>query len=149
MLVYRISNSKYASDLSGRGAFLYGGRWNSEGVSALYTSENRSLALLELMVHTPAKLLALGDYTILTIRLSSENPLVEAPDPNLIGRDASRQWGDAFLTGSTKLAFKSPSIIMPKENNIIINPRHKSQNSINLMNLEVLKFDERLSLLST
>jgi RES domain-containing protein len=53
MLVYRIvKNRARVNDLSGTGAFMNGGRWNYEGTYALYTSEYRSLALLETLVHT-------------------------------------------------------------------------------------------------
>ena len=43
-------HSKAAFD--GEGARLYGGRWNSPGVPMVYLAENRSLALLEILVHT-------------------------------------------------------------------------------------------------
>src|ERR1700733_2761490 len=52
MFVYRITQSaERARDLSGTGAFLYGGRWNSARIYMLYTSMNSSLAYLETLVH--------------------------------------------------------------------------------------------------
>ncbi|MHB8148190.1 MAG: RES domain-containing protein, partial [Vulcanimicrobiaceae bacterium] len=36
-----------ATALSGEGARLYGGRWNTPGVAALYASSSLALALLE------------------------------------------------------------------------------------------------------
>src|ERR1700733_12810007 len=53
MVLYRIVNCSYADDLSGMGARLYGGRWNSEGKSAVYLASLRSLAVLEVLVHLP------------------------------------------------------------------------------------------------
>ena len=55
MIVFRIAKQEFVHDLSGTGARLYGGRWNSKGSSMLYTSENRALAMLETMVHTPQR----------------------------------------------------------------------------------------------
>src|SRR5665213_3114986 len=53
MVLYRIVKCSYANDLSGTGARLYGGRWNSEGKSAIYLASSRSLAVLEVLVHLP------------------------------------------------------------------------------------------------
>ncbi|MEO6000904.1 MAG: RES family NAD+ phosphorylase [Chitinophagaceae bacterium] len=51
MRVYRVSNTRYARDLSGEGSRLHGGRWNHFGTSCLYTSQSRPLAVLELSVN--------------------------------------------------------------------------------------------------
>ena len=40
---------KYRPD-SGKGAALYGGRWNSVGIEVVYTSSHISLAILEILV---------------------------------------------------------------------------------------------------
>ena len=50
MQLYRLCRQKFA-DLSGLGAKQTGGRWNRRGVAALYTAENASLAILEVLVH--------------------------------------------------------------------------------------------------
>ncbi|MBL0050621.1 MAG: RES domain-containing protein [Bacteroidetes bacterium] len=52
MIVYRIAALPFCMDLSGKGAELYGGRWNNIGNPAIYTSQNISLALLEILCHT-------------------------------------------------------------------------------------------------
>ena len=51
-LAYRLISPKWAATaLSGEGARLYGGRWNSPGKSKVYLSTSRTLAALELLVH--------------------------------------------------------------------------------------------------
>ena len=37
MIVFRLSKAQFANDLSGKGAELVGGRWNSRGNAMLYT----------------------------------------------------------------------------------------------------------------
>lgn len=56
MKVYRITKRKYQNDITGKGAELFGRRWNPIGTPALYTSESRALCVLELLVRTPKKL---------------------------------------------------------------------------------------------
>src|SRR5438067_8358427 len=51
MIVYRISSRKYAEDLTGEGARLYGGRWNHKLTPCLYTAATRALAILEYSVN--------------------------------------------------------------------------------------------------
>ena len=70
MIVYRLAKSKFAKDLSGRGAEIAGGRWNSKGVRMVYASASRALCTTEIAVHTP-----LGnvptDYQIISIIIPS------------------------------------------------------------------------------
>ncbi len=47
MRVYRISKIQYHHHLSGEGARLAGGRWNSKGISIVYTSSSIAPATLE------------------------------------------------------------------------------------------------------
>ena len=51
MVVYRLGGTKYATDLTGEGARLFGGRWNNEGTPCIYTSQSRALAILEYTVN--------------------------------------------------------------------------------------------------
>ncbi|MBC7474708.1 MAG: RES family NAD+ phosphorylase, partial [Candidatus Sericytochromatia bacterium] len=68
MKLYRIAKEQHIRDLTGTGARLYGGRWNHKGISLLYTSESRSLATLELLVHTSPALIP-NDLSILEIEI--------------------------------------------------------------------------------
>lgn len=51
-VVWRLSNGRYPP-LDGEGARLAGGRWNSPGQPAVYTSESLALCLAESLVHLP------------------------------------------------------------------------------------------------
>ena len=50
MKVYRLVRECFMNDFSGRGASLFGGRWDSSGIEIIYTASNRSLAMAELVV---------------------------------------------------------------------------------------------------
>ena len=51
MKFYRITTCDHVNDLSGEGAYLHGGRWNSKGTRMLYTAESMALSMLEALAH--------------------------------------------------------------------------------------------------
>lgn len=153
MELFRITQDEFANDLSGNGARLFGGRWNSEGYYALYTSGTRSLALLETLAHTPAKMLDTNTYQLITlsvpdnalkekIALSVLPPAWNAPDT----RPATRRIGDQFLKDNKNLMLAVPSVILPEEINYIINPLHADIKKLKIINQRRIYFDKRVSI---
>ena len=128
MEVYRIAKKKHlANDLSGTGAYNEGGRWNSPGTFAVYTSENRSLAALEILVHVDEAELP-PNLFIMTIEISNESPVYEMPDDQrptdwrIPGNLALQTIGDQIFRENNYLAIKARSAVLPQEYNYILNP---------------------------
>ncbi len=149
MTVYRITKEKYARDLTGRGAQRFGGRWNSKGVPALYTSQHRSLCILELLVHTSLET-APEDMVLLTIKLpdsTSVTSLTHSDLPDSWSKFPidyfTRQVGDEVLNNGSSLALKIPSVIVPEEYNFVINPQHPEAKKLELSDLTPLNLDTR------
>jgi RES domain-containing protein len=151
MEVYRITQQEFAEDLTGNGARLFGGRWNSEGFFALYVSSSRSLALLETLAHTPAKMLDVRVYhlialsvpeNMLTQKVSVKNllPGWDAPDT----RPFTKKIGDTFLSNKRNLMLEVPSVIMPEEINFVINPLHQDIKQVKVINKRRIYFDNRI-----
>src|SRR4051812_26209700 len=83
MMVYRIvKNLSRTTDLSGTGSFSEGGRWNDPGTYAIYTSENRALAAMELLVHIDESEAPPGLF-IISIEISNKAPVYLVPDNKL------------------------------------------------------------------
>ena len=150
MKVYRISKEKYIKDLSGTGAKLYGGRWNPKGLALLYTSENKSLAALEVLVHldrqtapNDLKILCLEipDDKILTYLEEKEFNLIKSSeDANSLMLQAGRRW----IESKGSLALRVPSILIEGEYNILINPEMvTSKDDLKIQSINDFKFDER------
>lgn len=139
MKVYRICKEEYSKDLSGRGSFLQGGRWNSPGKYMLYTSTHRSLALLELLVHVPLEIVRLGKYVLLTLEI----PGSLSPMPHQFSQENYREFGNAFLDAQSYLYVQVPSIIFPEEENVLINPLQKDFEKIKFINSQALVLDQR------
>jgi RES domain-containing protein len=151
MEVYRISQEPYSHDLSGNGSRLFGGRWNSEGIYALYTSMHRSLALLETLTHTPSYILEAKAYILSsifipdaaamqTIDLKKLSPGWNQPDI----QPGTRKTGDEFLLEQKKLLLKVPSVLVPEEFNYIINPLHADMKQVRIIYQRALLFDKRI-----
>jgi len=150
MKVYRITKEKYASDLSGKGAELFGGRWNPIGIPALYTSENRALSILELLVHTPKEIVP-PKYIILTLEIPTklESKIIKIDElqdnwDSLQTNDWTQELGLRYFTDRDAIGIKVPSAIIKLENNIVLNPRHKSYHKIKIVDSSEFVFDERL-----
>lgn len=150
MKIYRLSKRKYAEDLSGTGARLNGGRWNSRSNEALYTAEHISLAKLEVAVHLNLDLIP-DDYCLVEIDLPDDSKIKTLKVSELPKHwdcipyaKATQLIGDSFLSETQFLALKVPSAIVHQEHNIILNPNHPDYNTVQISKIEAFQFDSRL-----
>lgn len=147
MIVYRLSKAQYAQDLSGKGAELVGGRWNSRGNAMLYTSQSIALCVIEIAVHVPLGILP-KDYQLIHIEIPDEDLLEMKRLPkdwqSFPHSNSTQMIGDKFLKEHKHLVFKVPSAAVQGEFNFLINPRHKNFNQIKIVKIEDFNFDERL-----
>ena len=150
MIVFRLSKSEYAKDLSGKGAEKIGRRWNSKGTAIVYTSESRALCTTEIAVHTPLGNLPL-DYWLISIEIPDDIQIKElAVDEipvkwNSIPHSHSTQEiGDKFVTESRFLVLKVPSVVVPGDYNYLLNPNHSEFNKVKIKSIDPFNFDERL-----
>ncbi len=147
MIVYRLSKKIYANDVSGKGAEIAGGRWNSKGVAMLYTGQSIALCVAEIAVHIPLGILPV-DYCLVHIEIP-EDSIVEVkrmpsnwnvfPHP-----DDTQKLGDKFIADRKKLVLKVPSAAVQGEFNFLINPRHPDFGKVKVKKVEKFNFDERL-----
>jgi len=150
MELFRITQEQFADDLTGNGSRLFGGRWNSEGVFAIYTSSSRSLALLETLAHTPAKMLDTKNYQLITLHVPDVIKAKEILFNNLLtGWDApdvrpyTQKSGDKFFQENIRLMLAVPSVLMPEENNYVLNPLHSDMKKVKIVSKRRIYFDKR------
>ena len=148
MTVFRIADYKYLKDLTGRGAAMYGGRWNSKNTYIVYTAENRALALLEILVHIgviPEK--GFGIATILipdnSITTLTADQLPYNWDKNP-PPDFLKTIGDNFIRANQYVALKIPSALMQEDSNFLLNPAHKDFDKVKIQSHRLLNVDDRL-----
>ncbi|MDP4528270.1 RES domain-containing protein [Alkalimonas delamerensis] len=130
MLLYRLVHQKWAAQaFDGEGARLYGGRWNSKGKACIYTAGSEALAMLEVLVHLNNRV-ALKQFRLFQLQLPDDALLSLSPQhlpANWQMQPASAgtaNIGDSWLQEQASLALAVPSVLAPREHNILLNPSH-------------------------
>lgn len=149
MIVFRLSKGKFRSDLSGKGAELFGGRWNSKGVAMLYTSESRALAFAEVAIHLPITIVP-KDYFLISINIPDSAKIYHLADADIPidwrsnpHSYSTQKIGDLFIAESKFLVMRVPSSVVPGDFNFLINPNHTQFKGIEIVNMEPFEFDSR------
>jgi RES domain-containing protein len=147
--VWRLQRATYAA-LSGEGARRYGGRWNSRGAPVVYAASSLSLATLELLVHVDPDLVP-DDL------LAYEIHVPDDLGRDVVGhRDLLSDWrepenphcktiGDSWLAEGRVPLLLVPSVIVPEEINVLINPVHPDAGRVTVVSDRPYVFDSRLA----
>jgi formylglycine-generating enzyme required for sulfatase activity/RES domain-containing protein len=150
-----------ANDLSGNGSARYPGRWNSRDRPIVYSSSSIALACLETVVHLAGDDSLPLPRQLVRITIPSDHwqqrrifakqehsgwdsaPTPEHAEDRLA---ATRAWGDAWLLGLESLLAEVPSVIVPEETNLLLNPRHPAHGELKAEIVRPWYYDTRLLL---
>jgi len=148
---YRITHKhNLGNAFTGLGPKKYGGRWNSIGTPIIYTSENLSLSVLEILVHIndvdtvnqyfyhfavqfDSKYLQTVDIKHLPSNWNTY------PSPAQL-----KEIGGQWAKNNNSLVLKVPGSIIKTEYNYLINPNHKSFKFLKISKAAKIQSDERL-----
>jgi len=146
MMVYRLARLPYAHDLTGYGASLSAtNRWNSKGNHMLYTASNRALAFAEVYVHLRLYRIP-SDMMMISIKIPKDLniPTIELDkDVREYRLTESQQLGDQFLANQFQFAIRVPSVVVPGEFNVLINPSHPDMEQLVIEDVRPFAFDTR------
>jgi RES domain-containing protein len=150
MQAFRIVKKRHAlTAFSGDGARAYGGRWNFPGIPIVYAAHTRALAALESLAH----------YGGAERRMAFVTFEIEIPDKLAIRLEAAglpRDWRNDEPSASTQAlgsewqrsgpsaALVVPSVLVPQEYCVLLNPEHPDIDKIMVMYPEPFTFDARL-----
>jgi RES domain-containing protein len=150
--VWRLAPTIHARSLDGEGNRIMGARWNSPGHGVVYTCANLSLAVLEAYVHIPGSLrLNLPDFEAVRLSIPDDagatqisveelEAMLTAADPHA----ACRAAGDRWIAAGRDLVLAAPSIIVPEELNLMLNPAHRRMHDVAIVSTRRFQFDTRL-----
>lgn len=120
------------------GSSIDPGRWNEKGDYVVYCAPTLAMAVLETAAHVRANRLPMDRYVI-EINIPDDvwyRREITTADMLSPGWDAvpagmvSASHGSAWLTAQTSALHQVPSVIVPEEPTILINPRHSDASSI-------------------
>jgi RES domain-containing protein len=147
MIVFRVCRRQYA-DLSGRGGVRYSGRWHRKGNPIVYAAGSVALAALEYAVHTSVRP---TDSVLMEIEVPdlAWSTIEERIGGELPGNwssieEQSRQLGTEWLLEKKTLMLSVPSVVIPFERNLLLNPRHNQFKSVLVKRIAPFFFDPRI-----
>ena len=149
MIVYRITKKEHSA-LDGMGGLYGPGRWHRKGNLIIYTSEHASLAAWEKIVHVATFENLPNNLLLVKIEIP-EGIEIQTIPPKILtkGWDSypfsseTINYGTNFLRAKEYLALKVPSVIIPDEYNIILNPLHPDIHACKVIKTIPFTFDRR------
>lgn len=152
VLAWRLVRPRFGTReaaFSGEGARRYGGRWNAPGLAVAYASATLSLAALETLAHAERGAAA-RDWVAFSVAVPAHRVL-ELRDEDLPAdwreRPSSagaRAVGDAWLAQAASVALLVPSVLVPQERNVLLNPAHPDFGEVEIGPATPFRFDARL-----
>ncbi len=150
MIVYRITKKEHSA-LDGMGGLYGPGRWHKKGNLVIYTSEHASLAAWEKMVHVASFENLPENLLLVEIEIPDHAKIETVPQEILVdGWDSfpftneTVNYGTSFLRSKEQLVLRVPSVIIPEEYNIILNPLHPDIHSCKVIRTKPFNFDKRV-----
>lgn len=147
---WRIVKRRHAHRaFDGEGARRYGGRWNSPSRAAVYASETRALATLEILAGLqtsaviPAYVLIAVQFDEAFVTELDVRTLPERWNSSPPG-DVTQKIGDRWLDSAESVVLRVPSAVVPGEFNYVINPLHAHFGDLRIGRPEKLYLDPRI-----
>lgn len=123
-----------AVDATGTGARLSGGRWNHKGVAVVYAALPANRYLIRIDVPD----------AIWKRRQSIDKDTAPGGwDAEPAGL-SSLEYGDAWIKSQGSALLSVPSVVVPMEQNVLINPLHSEAEQLVFTNTGKFLFDRRI-----
>ena len=126
-MAWRLDQARHAATWdSGEGSYLFGGRWSSVGVRAVYCAIDPATAILEVAVHKGFEALDTNPFTLTEIEIVAPSSVhvvdpASVPNPNWLrpGMPSAgqRRFGDDLLKRHGMIAI--PSAVSTRSWNIV------------------------------
>jgi RES domain-containing protein len=130
LVFWRLDQAKFGATWdSGEGSYLFGGRWSSRGIRAVYAALDPATAILEVAVHKGFEALDTARHVLTRARLAEPGQVHvldvgDVPNPNWLKPGAvsagQQGFGDALLKVHPFVLV--PSVVSSHSWNVIFDP---------------------------
>ncbi|MGB8932230.1 MAG: RES family NAD+ phosphorylase [Anaeromyxobacteraceae bacterium] len=150
MRFFRLSRlPEPARAFDGEGARLYPGRWHPPGVAVVYASQSLALATLEVLVHLDFRHAPPSHHGFV---IDVPDSLIETLDEATLPphwrerryRSETQAIGGEWAASLRSPALLVPSVLVPDEKNIVLNPRHPDFPKVTIGGPMIVLLDGRL-----
>jgi len=150
MRAFRIVKRRHAAEaFTGDGARMHGGRWNYPGVPVVYAAQTRALAAMETLAHFQG---AERRIAFVTFEIEVPDRLLAAIRASDLPEGwrsreihpATQELGSRWQREGSSVALAVPSVMIPEELCVLLNPDHPDTNKVIVRYPENFAFDERL-----
>ena len=151
VLAWRLDQDRFKATWdSGEGAFLFGGRWNSPGVRAVYCAIDPATAILEVAVHKTFAVLDTVPHVLTALKITDPASIhvvdpATVPNPNWlrpgIPGAGQQAFGDALLAAHAFVLI--PSAVSTYSWNLLFDAA-KAKGAYTLERQERFALDTRL-----
>ena len=151
---WRISKGRYAtppsSAFDGEGARRRGGRWSTSGRRVAYASSSLALAALEYFVNLDPKD---APTDLVSVRVDIPDAIrVDRIETTLLPQNWQQrpyptklqEVGDQWLESRTTVCLLVPSVVIPEEYNLLVNPQHPDFTVLAFHEPTAFVFDPRM-----
>ena len=151
IVAWRLVKQRHqATAFDGEGARRVGGRWNPTGTRVVYLSDSLALAALETFVHLGRAALQIAHVAFRT-EIPDNVPITTIADAELPPgwrseppSDVTKQVGSDWVTRAQTVVLRVPSVIVPNESNLVLNPAHPDFARLQIFPAEPFHFDPRM-----
>jgi RES domain-containing protein len=151
IVAWRLVKQRHqAAAFDGEGARRFGGRWNQPGTRVVYVSDSLALAALETFVHLGRAAMQIAhvafkvevpdDLPITTVTVNELPPGWRDEPPS----DATKEFGSKWVARAETAVLRVPSVIVPRENNFVLNPDHGDFTRLRISDAELFHFGPRM-----
>jgi RES domain-containing protein len=141
MRIFRLHRGQRAPTDYG-GSQLYSSRWNLAGTPMLYAASSLPLACLEVLVHLMPGQIPPA-YVFSSAKLNRRPHLADFRG-DVEDEISTRRYGQWWANDRSSVAILVPSVVIPSERNILLNPTHSDFGTIVWDQPEPFAFDRRL-----